>query len=102
MEQVYYTACPVGYGLGAGSGYQVKRITPGYQVTGDWRQLAFHPFVRETKALAPGALRYWRHGDAATVSWITPRATEFETERGGWGRPGGYLAHVVRLEAREI
>jgi molecular chaperone DnaK len=102
MEQLYYTSCPVGYGLGAGSGSQVKRKSPGFQVAGDLVQLAFRSFVPGTTTLAPAALRYWRNGHGAAVTWITPRATEYETERGGWGRPGGYFAHVIRLDKREL
>ena len=30
MEQIYYTQCPVGYGLGASNGFQVKRLSRGY------------------------------------------------------------------------
>ena len=29
MEQIYYTQCPVGYGLGASNGFQVKRLSRG-------------------------------------------------------------------------
>jgi molecular chaperone DnaK len=102
MEQLYYTSCPVGYGLGTSNGYQVKRRTAGYPVPADWRELTFSPFVPGTTALAPGALRYWRDGNAALVAWLAPRATEFDTELGPWGRPGGYFAHVVRLGDGEM
>jgi molecular chaperone DnaK len=103
MEQLHYTSCPVGYGLGTANGYQVKRKSTGFPVAGDWaRGLAFRSFVPGTTTLAPGALRYWLDGDAAAVTWISPRATEYETERGGWGRPGGSFAHIIRLDEYEL
>ena len=90
MEQVYYTQCPIGYGLGAANGFQVKRISPGYPATGDFRHLALRVFLPGTRDLAPPALRYRRDGDMAEVAWLTPRAHEYETEGGRlWGRPGG-------------
>ena len=100
MEQVYYTSCPVGYGLGTGSGYQVKRKSSGYPATGDWSPLAFRPFVGVSTVLAPGRC-VTAKCNASAVAWITPRATEYETERGGWG-PGGYFGHVVRLGDAEM
>jgi hypothetical protein len=102
MQQLYYTSCPVGYGLGTASGYQVKRKSAGYAATGDWRELAFSPILPGTTTLAPAALRYWRDNDGAAIAFITPRAAEYQTERGGWGRPGGYFAHVIRLDEREL
>ena len=37
MKQIYYTQCPIGYGLGASNGFQIKRLTPGYPISGDFR-----------------------------------------------------------------
>ena len=74
MEQIYYTQCPVGYGLGASNGFQIKRITPGYPVAGDFRHLGLRAFPAGGRALAPPALRYRRVGEAAEVAWLTPRA----------------------------
>ena len=98
MEQVYYTQCPAGYGLGSSNGAQVKRRTPGYPATGDFRHLKLAPFLPGTKALAPATLRYRRDGGIAEVAWLTPRAREFETEKGPWGKPGGHFAHALRLD----
>ena len=36
MKQIYYTQCPIGYGLGASNGFQIKRLTPGYPISGDF------------------------------------------------------------------
>ncbi len=101
MEQVYYTQCPAGYGLGVSSGAQVKRRTPGYPPSGDFRHLKLTPFLPDSTALAPVALRYRRDGQAAEVAWLVPRSHEFETEKGPHGRPGGHFAHAVRLDPAE-
>ena len=37
MEQIYYTQCPIGYGLGASNGFQIKRISSGYPTSSDFR-----------------------------------------------------------------
>ena len=103
MEQIYYTQCPVGYGLGTGNGFQIKRLDPGYPVTGDFRLLSLRAFYPGTKTLAPRALRYRTDGKAAEVAWLTPRTHEYETEGGRlWGRPGGQFAHGLRLAEAEM
>src|SRR3954468_11033717 len=102
MEQIYYTQCPVGYGLGASNGFQIKRMTPGYPTSGDFRHLGLRAFPGGGRVLAPPALRYRRDGEAAEVAWLTPRPNEYETERGLWGRPGGHFAHGLRLSEAEL
>jgi hypothetical protein len=102
MEQIYYTQCPVGYGLGASNGFQVKRVTPGYPLSGDFRHLGLRAFPAGGRVLAPPSLRYRRAGDAAEIAWLTPRAMEYETERGLWGRPGGHFAHGLILSRSEL
>ncbi len=102
MEQIYYTQCPVGYGLGASNGFQVKRVTPGYPLAGDFRHLGLRAFPGGGRAIAPPALRYRRVGETAEVAWLTPRAMEYETERGLWGRPGGHFAHGLILTREEL
>jgi hypothetical protein len=103
MEQIYYTQCPIGYGLGASGGFQIKRLSPGYAVSGDFRHFSLRAFVAGTRQPAPGALRYRRGaGDVAEVAWLTPRSHEYETERGLWGRPGGHFAHGLQLSAAEL
>ena len=99
MDQIYYTQCPIGYGLGASNGFQVKRLSPGYPMSGDFRHLGLRAFLPGSRTLAPGTLRY-RKGDDGTaeVAWLTPRTHEYETERGLWGRPGGHFAHGLRLD----
>ncbi len=99
MEQIYYTQCPVGYGLGASNGFQVKRLSSGYPVTADFRVLGLRAFLPGTRSLAPTVLRYRRAEDGrAEVARLVPRSHEFETERGLWGRPGGHFAHGLRLD----
>src|SRR5262245_57587700 len=102
MEQIYYTQCPAGHGLGPAAGSQIKRISPGYPATNDLRHLGMRPFLPGSKVLAPPTLRYVRQGDAAEVAWLTPRSHEFETERGLFGRPGGHFAHAIRLSRDEL
>ncbi|MBX6315349.1 MAG: hypothetical protein IRY99_20915, partial [Isosphaeraceae bacterium] len=102
MEQIYYTQCPMGYGLGASNGFQIKRLSRGYPVSGDFRHLGLRAFLAASRSLAPPALRYRWDGGAAEVAWLTPREREYETERGLWGRPGGHFAHGVRLSAEEF
>ena len=102
MEQIYYTQCPIGYGLGASNGFQIKRLSAGYPATGDFRFLGMRAFVAGTRVLAPPALRYRRDGEIAEVAALTPRAREYQTERGLWGRPGGHFAHGLRLDADEL
>lgn len=102
MEQIYYTQCPIGYGLGASNGFQIKRITPCYPLDGDFRHLGMRALRAGTAALAPACLRYRRIGGSAEVARLTPRAREYETERGGWGRPGGVFAHGLRLDDAEL
>ena len=101
MEQIYYTQCPVGYGLGASNGFQVKRITRGYPLASDFRHLGLRAFPAGRRTLAPPTLRYRRAGDAAEIAWLTPRPMEYETERGPWGRPGGHFAHGLILSPEE-
>ncbi|WZO97463.1 hypothetical protein EP7_004497 [Isosphaeraceae bacterium EP7] len=104
LEQIYYTQCPTGYGLGASGGFQIKRKTPGYPVAGDFRHLAYRAFLPGTRTLAPAVLRYRRDEESGTaeVAYLTPRPYEYETERGLWGRPGGHFAHGLRLEPEEL
>jgi GTPase-associated protein 1, middle domain len=102
MEQIYYTQCPVGYGLGASNGFQVKRLSRGYPMSGDFRHLGLKAFPGGGRTLAPPALRYRRDSEVAEVAWLTPRANEYETERGLWGRPGGHFAHGLRLDLEEL
>lgn len=102
MEQIYYTQCPVGYGLGASNGFQIKRLTPGYPTGGDFRHLGLRAFPAGGRTLAPASLRYRRDGDVAEVAALTPRAFEYETERGPWGRPGGLFAHGLRLPVADL
>ena len=102
MEQIYYTQCPIGYGLGASNGYQIKRISAGYPVVGDFRHLGLKAFPGGGRTLAPPVLRYRRENDAGEVARLTPRSQEYQTERGLWGRPGGVFAHGVRLTLAEL
>jgi hypothetical protein len=102
MEQIYYTQCPMGYGLGASNGFQIKRLSPGFPPSGDFRHLGMRAFLPGSRLLAPCVLRYRRDGDVAEVAWLTPRPQEYETERGLWGRPGGQFAHGVRLGPQEL
>jgi hypothetical protein len=103
MEQIYYTQCPIGYGLGASNGFQIKRVTPGYPLSGDFRHLGLRAFLAGTRAMAPAALRYRRgEGGTVEVAFLTPRSHEYETERGSWGRPGGHFAHGLQLDAAEL
>jgi hypothetical protein len=103
MEQIYYTQCPIGYGLGASSGFQIKRRSPGYVVPADFRHFSLRAFVAGTRQPAPTALRYRRgEGDRAEIAWLTPRSHEYETERGLWGRPGGHFAHGLQLSDAEL
>ncbi len=53
MEQIYYTQCPVGYGLGASNGFQIKRMTAAYPVSGDFRHFGFRAFPGGGRTLAP-------------------------------------------------
>jgi hypothetical protein len=102
MEQIYYTQCPVGYGLGASNGFQVKRLSPGYPMSGDFRHLGMKAFPGGGRSLAPPVLRYRRDGEVAEVAWLTPRPNEYDTERGLWGRPGGHFAHGLRVSLDEL
>ena len=102
MEQIYYTQCPVGYGLGASNGFQVKRLSRGYPMSGDFRHLGMKAFPGGGRTLAPPALRYRKDGEVAEVAWLTPRTNEYDTERGLWGRPGGHFAHGLRLVEDEL
>jgi hypothetical protein len=103
MKQVYYTQCPIGYGLGATNGFQLKRIDAGYPITGDFRHLGLRAFRPGSRTLAPPSLRYRRDGDVAEVAWLTARTHEYQTEGGRlWGRPGGQFAHGLRLEPDEL
>jgi hypothetical protein len=103
MKQIYYTQCPIGYGLGASNGFQIKRLSPGYPVSGDFRHFSLRAFVGGTRLLAPPTLRYRRgEGGVAEVAWLTPRSHEYETERGPWGRPGGHFAHGLQLDDDEL
>lgn len=103
MEQVYYTQCPVGYGLGIASGFQVKRRSKSYPPTADYRHLSLRPFRPGTRELAPPALRYRREVGAIEVAWLKARSHEYETENDRlWGRPGGQFAHGIHLTEQEF
>ena len=102
MEQIYYTQCPIGYGLGASNGFQVKRATPGYSFSSDFRHLGLRALPSGGRTLAPPALRYRRVEGRAEIAWLTPRMQEYETERGLWGRPGGHFAHGIVLDPDEL
>lgn len=102
MEQIYYTQCPVGYGLGASNGFQVKRMSRGYPMSGDFRHLAMKAYPGGARTLAPPALRYRKDGEFAEIAWLTPRPNEYETERGLWGRPGGHFAHGLRIPLLDL
>lgn len=103
MKQIYYTQCPIGYGLGASNGFQIKRLTPGYPISGDFRYLGLRAFLPGTRTMAPSALRYRRNEQGeAEVVWLSPRTHEYETERGLWGRPGGHFAHGLLLTELEL
>ncbi len=102
VEQIYYTQCPIGYGLGASNGFQVKRLSPGYPLSADVRHLGLRAYPPGTRELAPPSLRYRREGETAEVARLTPRTREYETERGLWGRPGGHFAHGLRLKPDEL
>ncbi|WP_406696620.1 hypothetical protein V5E97_37110 [Singulisphaera sp. Ch08] len=103
MKQIYYTQCPIGYGLGASNGFQIKRLTPGYPISGDFRYLGLRAFLAGTRTMAPSALRYRRNEQGeAEVAWLAPRSHEYDTERGRWGRPGGHFAHGLLLDDTEL
>jgi hypothetical protein len=102
MEQIYYTQCPIGYGLGASNGFQIKRVTPGYSLSSDFRHLGLRAFPAGGRTLAPPSLRYRHVEGRAEVAWLTPRPQEYETERGLWGRPGGHFAHGIVLDSTEL
>lgn len=102
MEQIYYTQCPIGYGLGASNGFQIKRVSAGYPITADFRHFNMRAFVPGSRELAPPVFRYRREESVAEIAWLTPRLQEYETERGVWGRPGGHFTHGVRLDEGEL
>ena len=52
MEQIYYTQCPMGYGLGASNGFQVKRISEGYPPSADSRHLGLRAYPGGGRTLA--------------------------------------------------
>ena len=56
MKQVYYTQCPLGYGLGATNGFQVKRLDDGYPTGVDFRHLGMRAFLPGSRVLAPASL----------------------------------------------
>ncbi len=102
MEQIYYTQCPIGYGIGASNGFQVKRITLGYPVSSDFRHFSLRAFPAGGRTLAPASLRYRRVENRAEIALLTPRLYEYETERGLWGRPGGHFSHGLTLSPTEL
>ena len=101
MDQIYYTQCPMGYGQGASNGFQVKRASPNYPQSADFRFLNMRPYPAGGRTLAPTTLRYRLVDGIAEVARLTPRKSEYETERGPWGRPGGLFTHGVRLDTGE-
>jgi hypothetical protein len=103
MEQVYYTQCPPGHGLGATGGFQVKRLSAGFPASSDFRHLGLRAFLPGSRVLAPPSLRYRRDGQIAEIAWLTPRTHEYQTAGDRlWGRPGGQFAHGVRLDRSEM
>ncbi len=108
MEQVYYTQCPMGYGLGATSGFQLKRISRKYPRSGDFRHLAMNVRMAGLTVVSPKTLRYRRDGETAEIAWLAPRAREYEVCQGDaeksrlTGRPGGLFAHGLRLDDAEM
>ncbi|MFO0960140.1 MAG: Hsp70 family protein [Isosphaeraceae bacterium] len=102
MEQLYFTACPAGHGTEPREGLQAKRRTQGYPGAPDTRHLEVKPFLPGGKLLVPPLLRYRREGDEAELIAIAPRATEFDTERGAWGKPGGFFTHAIRIDQAEL
>lgn len=103
MEQIYYTQCPIGYGLGASNGFQIKRLSTHYPLNGDFRHFGLRPFVPGSRTLAPPVLRYRLATDGiAEIAFLSPRTHEYQTERGLWGRPGGHFAHAIRLDLTEL
>lgn len=108
MEQVYYTQCPMGYGLGAAGGFQLKRMSQGYPRAADFRHLGMRVQMSGLNVVSPKALRYRREGGLAEVAWLAPRPREFEvaTADGAatrlYGRPGGLFAHGLRLDAEAM
>jgi GTPase-associated protein 1, middle domain len=102
MDQIYYTQCPVGYGVGASGGLQIKRHDASYPLGGDLRHLSLRAFLGTSRTLAPDVLRYRRDGNVAEIAKLSPREKEYQTERGLWGRPGGYFAHGLRLSTDEL
>jgi|GEM_PF-4655545 len=103
MKQIYYTQCPMGYGLGASNGFQIKRMSKDYPISGDFRHLGMRAYVSGSRTMAPCVLRYRRNENGeAEVAWLTPRTHEYQTERGLWGRPGGHFAHGIVLGDQEL
>lgn len=108
MEQVYYTQCPMGHGLGAAGGFQLKRISAGYPRSADFRSLGLKVRMSGLSVLTPKALRFRWDGDVAELAWLAPRAREFEVAVGNgpktrqYGRPGGLFAHGLRLDPDEF
>ncbi len=108
MEQVYYTQCPMGHGLGAAGGFQLKRISPGYPRSADFRSLGLKVQMSGLSVLTPQVLRFRWDGDTAEIAWLSPRAREFEVAVGDgsktrqYGRPGGLFAHGLRLSTEEF
>lgn len=102
MEQVYYTQCPMGHGLGATGGFQLKRISRGYPKTADFRHLGLRVRMSGLSVASPKTLRYRRDGPWAEIAWLSPRVREFEVAAGQgrpnrqYGRPGGLFAHGLR------
>ncbi len=108
MEQVYYTQCPMGHGLGAAGGFQLKRISAGYPRSADFRSLGLKVQMSGLSVLSPKVLRFRWEGDEAEIVWLSPRAREFEVAVGDgsktrqYGRPGGLFAHGLRLRPDEF
>ncbi len=107
MEQIYYTQCPMGYGLGASNGFQIKRRSEGYPVSSDFRHLGLRAYPGGGRVLAPATLRYKHDDTRYEIAFLSPRAFEYETEGGTsgsrlWGRPGGHFAHGILLDRTEF
>ncbi len=101
MRQIYYTQCPMGYGRGASNGFQIKRMSEVYPLSGDFRHLGMKAFLPTCRTLAPKVLRYRLDGDSVELARLSPRQFEYATERGDWGRPGGVFAHGLQMTASE-
>ncbi len=103
MEQIYYTQCPVGYGLGTSNGFQIKRLDPAYPMLGDFRHLTLRAFL-PARAARPRdrSLSNCRRRRRRSRVFDSANSRVSHRARGLWGRPGGQFAHGLRLNANEM